>query len=88
MRGRADRGDDPLFPSLILQRRVDSVSARHIEPDGHGHGHFNFERTHFGLPDPMVTDPRSGAPMCAPATQAVKTYPAKIEGGRVCQALG
>jgi naphthalene 1,2-dioxygenase ferredoxin component len=33
-------------------------------------------------------DLRSGAATCAPATEAVKTYPVKIEGGRVYLALG
>ncbi|KRB99494.1 naphthalene 1,2-dioxygenase [Hydrogenophaga sp. Root209] len=28
-------------------------------------------------------DVRSGAPTCAPVTEAVKSYPVKIEGGRV-----
>ena len=38
-----------LFPSVILQQQVNSVSARHIQPDGHGN--FNFEWTHFGFAD-------------------------------------
>ena len=38
-----------LFPSVILQQQVNSVSVRHIQPDGHGH--FNFEWTHFGFRD-------------------------------------
>jgi len=38
-----------LFPSVILQQQVNSVSTRHIQPDGHGH--FNFEWTHFGFED-------------------------------------
>ena len=38
-----------LFPSVILQQQVNSVSVRHIQPDGHGH--FNFEWTHFGFAD-------------------------------------
>ena len=38
-----------LFPSVILQQQVNSVSVRHIQPDGHGH--FNFEWTHFGFKD-------------------------------------
>ena len=38
-----------VFPSLILQQQVNSVSTRHIQPDGHGH--FNFEWTHFGFED-------------------------------------
>jgi salicylate 5-hydroxylase large subunit len=36
-----------LFPSVILQQQVNSVSTRHIQPDGHGA--FNFEWTHFGF---------------------------------------
>ena len=36
-----------LFPSLVIQQQVNSVSMRHIQPDGHGH--FNFEWTHFGF---------------------------------------
>jgi salicylate 5-hydroxylase large subunit len=38
-----------LFPSVVLQQQVNSVSTRHIQPDGHGH--FNFEWTHFGFAD-------------------------------------
>ncbi len=38
-----------VFPSLIIQQQVNSVSMRHIQPDGHGH--FNFEWTHFGFAD-------------------------------------
>ncbi len=38
-----------IFPSLILQQQVNSVSTRHIQPDGHGA--FNFEWTHFGFED-------------------------------------
>ena len=38
-----------LFPSVILQQQVNSVSTRQIQPDGHGH--FNFEWTHFGFED-------------------------------------
>ncbi len=38
-----------LFPSVVLQQQVNSVSTRHIQPDGHGH--FNFEWTHFGFED-------------------------------------
>ena len=33
-------------------------------------------------------DVRSGQPTCAPATEALRTYPVKIEGGRVWLALG
>ena len=32
-------------------------------------------------------DVRSGQPTCAPATEALRTYPVKIEGGRVWLAL-
>ena len=32
-------------------------------------------------------DVRSGAPSCAPVTEAVRSYPVKIEGGRVWLAL-
>lgn len=32
-------------------------------------------------------DVRSGQPMCAPATEALRSYPVKIEGGRVWLAL-
>ncbi len=38
-----------LFPSLILQQQVNSVSTRHIQPDGHGA--FDFVWTHFGFDD-------------------------------------
>ena len=38
-----------LFPSVILQQQVNSVSTRHIQPDGRGA--FNFEWTHFGFED-------------------------------------
>ena len=38
-----------LFPSVILQQQVNSVSTRQIQPDGHGA--FNFEWTHFGFDD-------------------------------------
>ncbi len=38
-----------LFPSVVLQQQVNSVSTRHIQPDGHGA--FNFEWTHFGFED-------------------------------------
>jgi salicylate 5-hydroxylase large subunit len=38
-----------LFPSVILQQQVNSVSTRHIQPDGHGA--FMFEWTHFGFDD-------------------------------------
>ena len=32
-------------------------------------------------------DVRSGQPTCAPATEAVRSYPVKVEGGRVWLAL-
>jgi salicylate 5-hydroxylase large subunit len=38
-----------VFPSVILQQQVNSVSTRQIVPDGHGA--FNFEWTHFGFED-------------------------------------
>jgi salicylate 5-hydroxylase large subunit len=38
-----------VFPSVIFQQQVNSVSTRHIQPDGHGH--FNFVWTHFGFDD-------------------------------------
>ena len=33
-------------------------------------------------------DVRNGRPTCAPVTEAVRTYPVKIEGGRVYLAIG
>lgn len=33
-------------------------------------------------------DVRDGRPTCAPVTEAVRSYPAKIEGGRIWLALG
>ncbi len=33
-------------------------------------------------------DIRNGQPACAPVTEAIKSYPVKIEGGRVFLALG
>lgn len=33
-------------------------------------------------------DVRNGRPTCAPVTEAVRSYPVKIEGGRVWLALG
>ena len=38
-----------IFPSVIFQQQVNSVSTRHIQPDGHGH--FDFVWTHFGFAD-------------------------------------
>ena len=47
-----------LFPSVILQQQVNSVSTRHIQPDGHGS--FDFVWTHFGYEDdtPEMTERR------------------------------
>ncbi len=36
-----------LFPSVILQQQVNSVSTRHIQPDGVGA--FTSEWTHYGF---------------------------------------
>ena len=33
-------------------------------------------------------DVRNGAPTCAPVTEAIRSYPVKIEAGRVYLALG
>lgn len=33
-------------------------------------------------------DVRNGAPMCAPVTEAIRSYPVKIEAGRVFLSLG
>jgi salicylate 5-hydroxylase large subunit len=38
-----------IFPSVILQQQVNSVSTRHIQPNGHGN--FDFVWTHFGFED-------------------------------------
>lgn len=38
-----------IFPSLIIQQQVNSVSMRHIQPNGHGS--FDFVWTHFGFED-------------------------------------
>jgi salicylate 5-hydroxylase large subunit len=47
-----------LFPSVIFQQQVNSVSTRHIQPDGHGA--FDFVWTHFGFADdtPDMTERR------------------------------
>ena len=47
-----------LFPSVIFQQQVNSVSTRQIQPDGHGA--FNFVWTHFGFADdsPEMTQRR------------------------------
>jgi salicylate 5-hydroxylase large subunit len=38
-----------IFPSVIFQQQVNSVSTRHIQPDGNGS--FDFVWTHFGFED-------------------------------------
>ncbi len=38
-----------IFPSVVLQQQVNSVSTRHIQPSGHGS--FDFVWTHFGFGD-------------------------------------
>lgn len=38
-----------LFPSVIMQQQVNSVSTRHIQPNGRGS--FDFVWTHFGFED-------------------------------------
>jgi salicylate 5-hydroxylase large subunit len=38
-----------IFPSVIIQQQVNSVSTRHIQPNGHGS--FDFVWTHFGFTD-------------------------------------
>ena len=47
-----------VFPSVIFQQQVNSVSTRHIQPDGHGA--FDFVWTHFGFADdtPEMTQRR------------------------------
>jgi salicylate 5-hydroxylase large subunit len=47
-----------LFPSLVIQQQVNSVSTRHIQPDGHDA--FDFIWTHFGFADdtPEMTERR------------------------------
>jgi salicylate 5-hydroxylase large subunit len=47
-----------IFPSVIFQQQVNSVSTRHIQPDGHGA--FEFVWTHFGFADdtPEMTERR------------------------------
>jgi salicylate 5-hydroxylase large subunit len=57
-----------LFPSVILQQQVNSVSTRHIQPDGHGS--FDFVWTHFGFEDDTEEMTRRGlrqANLCGPA---------------------
>jgi salicylate 5-hydroxylase large subunit len=38
-----------IFPSVVLQQQVNSVSTRHIQPNGHGS--FDFVWTHFAFGD-------------------------------------
>ena len=47
-----------VFPSVIFQQQVNSLSTRHIQPDGHGA--FDFVWTHFGYADdtPEMTERR------------------------------
>ncbi|WP_151448683.1 aromatic ring-hydroxylating dioxygenase subunit alpha [Lacisediminimonas profundi] len=47
-----------IFPSVIFQQQVNSVSTRHIRPNGTGS--FDFEWTHFGFEDdtPEMTQRR------------------------------
>jgi salicylate 5-hydroxylase large subunit len=47
-----------VFPSVIFQQQVNSVSTRHIQPDGTGS--FDFVWTHFGFEDdtPEMTQRR------------------------------
>jgi len=47
-----------LFPSVIFQQQVNSVSTRHIQPNGHDS--FDFVWTHFGFEDdtPDMTERR------------------------------
>jgi salicylate 5-hydroxylase large subunit len=47
-----------IFPSVIFQQQVNSVSTRHIQPDGKGS--FDFVWTHFGFEDdtPEMTERR------------------------------
>ena len=47
-----------IFPSVIIQQQVNSVSTRHIQPNGHGS--FDFIWTHFGFDDdtPEMTERR------------------------------
>jgi salicylate 5-hydroxylase large subunit len=47
-----------LFPSLIIQQQVNSLSTRHIQPAGVGE--FDFVWTHFGFEDdtPEMTQRR------------------------------
>lgn len=47
-----------LFPSVIFQQQVNSVSTRHIQTNGHGA--FDFVWTHFGFADdtPEMTERR------------------------------
>jgi salicylate 5-hydroxylase large subunit len=38
-----------IFPSVVMQQQVNSLSTRHIQPVGHGA--FDFVWTHFGFAD-------------------------------------
>jgi salicylate 5-hydroxylase large subunit len=38
-----------IFPSVIIQQQVNSLSTRHIQPNGHDS--FDFIWTHFGFAD-------------------------------------
>ena len=56
-----------LFPSLIIQQQVNSLSTRHIVP--RGEGEFDFVWTHFGFADDSAGDdapaPAAGEPVRA-----------------------
>ncbi len=45
--GRTHGGDDNDLPSLIIQQQVNSLSTRHIQPNGPNS--FDFVWTHFGF---------------------------------------
>ena len=47
--GRPDSGDDDAFPQRDPQQQVNSVTTRHIQPNGTGS--FDFVWTHFGYED-------------------------------------
>ena len=61
-----------LFPSLIIQQQVNSLSTRHIVP--RGPGEFDFVWTHFGFADDSARD---DAPPPAPGQS--------VRAGRFCQ---
>ena len=46
-----------IFPSVIIQQQVNSVSTRHIQPNGHGS--FDFVWTHFAFEDDTPEDRKS-----------------------------